>query len=276
MDNVRDYYDRLAPAEWERLVKDPYHELEFRATLACLEEHLPAEGVVLDAGGGPGRYALELCRRGYSVTLLDLAERCIELARANFSSEPTAVQARLRAAEIGDLRDLSRFADHSFDAALCLGGAFSHVPVGADQQRTLSELARVGKPGAPIVISVIGYYALLCTILTRFPEDLGRPEKQCLLHGDNVCTGGFPDAHFFRPEELRALAEAEGIQTIETRACEGLSSNLADATNALAQRNDGSWERWLSILDETGRDPSVVAVSEHFLYVGRVPFGSHA
>ncbi len=67
MDNVREYYDRLASAEWERLVKDAYHGLEFRATMACLHDHLPAEGTVLDAGGGPGRYAIELCHRGYTL-----------------------------------------------------------------------------------------------------------------------------------------------------------------------------------------------------------------
>jgi 2-polyprenyl-3-methyl-5-hydroxy-6-metoxy-1,4-benzoquinol methylase len=37
-----------------------------------LEKHLPKKGLILDAGGGPGRYTIELARSGYDVVLLDL------------------------------------------------------------------------------------------------------------------------------------------------------------------------------------------------------------
>ena len=77
MSNVREYYDRLAAREWERLVKDAYHSLEFRGTMAAMNDYLPEQGRILDTGGGPGRYAIELCRRGYKVVLLDLSENCI-------------------------------------------------------------------------------------------------------------------------------------------------------------------------------------------------------
>jgi len=36
---------------------------------------------LLDCGGGPGRYAVELARRGYRVTLFDLSEGNLALAR---------------------------------------------------------------------------------------------------------------------------------------------------------------------------------------------------
>ena len=69
---VRDYYTDCVRREWRRLVKDAYHGLEFQTTLHFLEEHLPRKGLVLDAGGGPGRYAIELARQGYEVVLLDI------------------------------------------------------------------------------------------------------------------------------------------------------------------------------------------------------------
>ena len=78
---VRDYYTESVRREWRRLVKDAYHGLEFRTTLHFLEEHLPPKGLVLDAGGGPGRYTIELARRGYEVVLLDMTPANLAFAR---------------------------------------------------------------------------------------------------------------------------------------------------------------------------------------------------
>ena len=50
-----------------RLIKDPYHQLELDTTLHFLKKHLPKKGLILDAGGGPGRYTIELAKQGYSL-----------------------------------------------------------------------------------------------------------------------------------------------------------------------------------------------------------------
>ena len=78
---VRDYYTECVRREWRRLVKDAYHGLEFQTTLHFLEEHLPPKGLVLDAGGGPGRYTIELARKGYEVVLLDMTPANLAFAR---------------------------------------------------------------------------------------------------------------------------------------------------------------------------------------------------
>jgi 2-polyprenyl-3-methyl-5-hydroxy-6-metoxy-1,4-benzoquinol methylase len=46
-----------------------------------LEKYLPRQGLVLDAGGGPGPYTIELAKRGYDVVLFDLSPKCLELAK---------------------------------------------------------------------------------------------------------------------------------------------------------------------------------------------------
>ena len=77
---VREYYTGQVRKEWRRLVRDAYHRLELDTTLHFLEKYLPKKGLILDAGGGPGRYTIELARRGYQVTLLDMTPANLEFA----------------------------------------------------------------------------------------------------------------------------------------------------------------------------------------------------
>jgi S-adenosylmethionine-dependent methyltransferase len=78
---VRDYYTTQVLKEWRRLVRDAYHRLEYETTLHFLEQYLPKTGRILDAGSGPGRYTLELARRGYTLSALDLTPANLAFAR---------------------------------------------------------------------------------------------------------------------------------------------------------------------------------------------------
>ena len=68
---IRDYYDSQCELEWKRLEN---HRTEFALTIRALDRYLPSPPArLLDCGGGPGRYAIELAKRGYKVTLFDLS-----------------------------------------------------------------------------------------------------------------------------------------------------------------------------------------------------------
>jgi 2-polyprenyl-3-methyl-5-hydroxy-6-metoxy-1,4-benzoquinol methylase len=79
LDEVQEFYDKNAQNEWDRLDR---HRSEFAVTLRALKDylpHLPAE--VLDVGGGPGRYSIAVAKLGHRVTLLDLSEGCLQIAK---------------------------------------------------------------------------------------------------------------------------------------------------------------------------------------------------
>jgi hypothetical protein len=65
-DQTQRYYRTRVDAEWERLFKDAFNRLEYAATGRCMDPYLPSSGLVLDAGGGPGRCSLALAHRGGS------------------------------------------------------------------------------------------------------------------------------------------------------------------------------------------------------------------
>ena len=122
---IQTFYTEHVRQEWRRLVKDAYHRLEYETTLHYLEQYLPEQGLVLDAGGGPGRYTLELARRGYDLVLLDFTPANLEFARRQIKR--AGLRRRVKEVVEGSITDLSRFAGGTFDAVLCSGGPLSHV-----------------------------------------------------------------------------------------------------------------------------------------------------
>lgn len=266
--SVRGYYSRTVKDEWARLHSDPYHRLEFDTTMESLRRHLPKDGLVLDAGGGPGRYTIELARAGYRVVLLDYTTANLRFAENQIRKE--GLEGRVEAVARGSIVDLSRFSDASFDAVLCLGGPLSHVVSKEDRARGISELVRVSKARSPIFVSVMSRLAMLATELKYFPDEVKLPIfKKIRDSGDYLGGRGFTATHFFLPEELRKeVEEAEDVEVLEMVGLEGIGSNHREEVNRLATDQRG-WHAWLETHYRTCAHPAVVGLSEHMLIVFR-------
>lgn len=269
---VKGWYAKTARDEWNRLDRDPYHQIEYLTTMYFLEKYLPDSGLILDAGGGPGRYTIELAKRGYDVVLLDITPELLEIAEEEIRR--SGVQERVKSVMEGSIVDLSAFADETFDTVLCLGGPLNHLLEEGERERACEELVRVTKKGSPLFISVINRLGLLRTLLIEFPDQI----QDCRHHwetGDYIPgvlprakVTGFTASHWFLPEELRELYERHGVETLDMAALEGLSSHHEKETNQLAE-NKEKWEKWIDILLKTCNHPSILGSSEHILLVGR-------
>jgi len=171
---------------------------------------------------------------------------------------------------------LSQFRDESFDAVLCFG-VLSHLIDKAEREEAASELVRVTKKKAPIFVSVINRYGVFRVILQRFQHELTDPAHEETfsegLHHAHYPhplepDGGFTDAYFFLPYEVKELFERKEVQTLEMATCEGLSSHLQEETNAV-YNDPAKWNRWLRIILQSCNDPCILGLGEHVLYVGR-------
>jgi ubiquinone/menaquinone biosynthesis C-methylase UbiE len=263
---VIEFYTQDIEHEWKRLSKDPYHKLEFDTTMHFLNKYLPKKGLILDAGGGPGRYTIALAQLGYEVVLFDLTPANLQFALKKIKR--AKVQDQVRALELGSLVDLSRFPDNSFDAVLCLGGPISHILKHQERVKAVSELVRVAKQNAPLFVSVIGRLATLISELTLFPHEISLPLFPRLRDsGDYDGMSGFTACHFFLPEDLEALFADQPIQKVHMVGLEGLSSNHRRELNKLA-RFPERWKIWLETHFLTCTHPAAVGMSAHILFVG--------
>lgn len=266
-EGVKDFYTEAVRKEWLRLAKSPYNQLEFDTTLYFLKKYLPKKGLILDAGGGPGRYTIELAKMGYKVVLLDYTPRLLEFAKRQIKK--AKVEDQVRQLIEGSISDLFMFENNQFDGVICLGGTLSHILDGTEREKSVAELVRVTKKGSPIFISVIGRLAILVNELINFPEEIVPLLERMRDKGEYLGGYGFAPCYFFTPEELKRLTEKQGMKTLEMVGLEGLASHHPRKFNRLARTNPKAYKIWLGTHDKTCTHPAVVAISEHFMVVSK-------
>lgn len=270
-------YGKNPSYEWDRLAKDAYHRLEFDTTMYFLKTYLPRKGLILDAGGGPGRYTIELAKGGYDVVLMDLTPENLELAKDKIKK--AGVEDRVKMIEEGSIVDLSRFKANSFDAVLCLGGPLSHVGTDSKRRRAVSELIRVAKPRAPIFLSVMGKFGVLQVLEEASMEEIALTKhyNRLIKKGDDYLWGsgsvgikgltGY--CHYFTLNELKGLFPKSKTAFVENVGLEGLSSPHEKEVNEMYVKHKKAWKNWIKTHYETCTEPSVVDTSAHMLVIYR-------
>ena len=252
--------------EWERLIQDPFHRLEFDTTLKFLKEYLPKKGIVLDAGGGPGRYTIELAQLGYEVVLLDLVSEFLEFAKKQIRK--AKVNKKVKEIVEGSIIDLSQFKDNSFEAVLCLGGPLSHVHPESARQKAISELVRVAKKSAPIFVSVMGRYGVLLATPGGWPQEVSykRHFENLVFNGEDYKWRGKGYCHYFTADELEKAFQKENVEILEKVGLEGLNVDV-EITNKFAEKYPSSWKNWLEIHGKICTEPFVVDASGHIMLI---------
>ncbi len=264
---IRRCYDQQPEAEWERLER---HRTEFAVTLRALEEHLPPPPAkVLDCGGGPGRYAIELARRGYEVTLFDLSAGCLQMAR----EKAAEVGVALAGYEQGTATDLARFPDETFDAVLLMGPLY-HLLEERDRRQALAEARRVLRSGGPLFAAFISRYAPIRYAAVHEPTwPLEQPERLEALLATGILpprgTGG-PEfvAYFAHPTEVVPLCRDEGFEIVTVLGVEGLVSMIEGPVNVLS---GDAWSVWVDLNYRVADDPTIHGCVEHLLVVAIKP-----
>lgn len=113
--DVARYFDELGRGEWDRLETSLIGRISFRIHRKFLLAQISPGMRVLDAGCGPGRFAIEMLRAGARVTLVDISTTQLDLARENISDAQLLDRVDgLHQLDVCDLSDL----EGRFDAVV--------------------------------------------------------------------------------------------------------------------------------------------------------------
>jgi len=267
-EQIRQRYAGKAIQEWERLCSTPIRRIEYMITSHFLNRYLPKSGLILDAGSGPGRYTIDLGRKGYRVVMFDLLHEMLQLGQQKVAENNMQEKVMLVEGNIVTLP----YQDNSFDAVICLGAPLSHITDSQARSRAVAEIARVVKHGGQVFLT--GLARLACYRGTvywlkqnpEFFEQIMTAEyRDCgIMDGSQVWYN-------FVTGELEGLAQGAGLQVIDRVGCEGLANHLPAENLEQIEADERYWPVWKEILLETCNEPSIIGISNHLLVVACKP-----
>jgi S-adenosylmethionine-dependent methyltransferase len=266
IDDVSDiaaYYNSDPGREHGRLEQ---HQLEYDLTWRYLDQYLPARGSILEIGAGTGRYTLELARRGYALTGVDMSSALIEDCRKRIAGEGLEKQVRL---VVADARDLGKVGGETFDVALLMGPLY-HLVVEADRKAAIKEVYDLLRKGGIIFSAFISRFGILGDLIKNDPALIeGQAEVRSVLEKgknlDDYPRGGFR-GYFAQISEIAPLHESLGFETLIVAGVEPAISADDESYNKL----EGTQRQlWLDLLYEISTEKSIFGASRHLLYIGR-------
>lgn len=242
------------------------HQLEYDLTWRYLNQYLPSQGAILEVGTATGRYTLELAKRGYMLTAVDLSSALIEQCRKNLVDEGLASRVQL---VVADARNLSEVTEKRFDAVLLMGPLY-HLVVEADRKLALKEAFDRLRAGGIIFSSFISRFGIMGDLIKNVPAWIEeQAEVRSLLERgkrpDDYPRGGFR-GYFAQASEIAPLHEAIGFETLTVAGVEPAISADDESYNKLQGKQR---QLWLDLLYEMSTEKSIIGASRHLLYIGK-------
>ena len=223
MDSVESYYDKKSET-YENIRQSLVFRVYDAITWKYLEPYVPTgvDSFVLDAGGGNGRWAIPMAKKGCRVVLVDISEGMLNFAKSNVAAEGLQDRIEIRK---GDVRKLD-YRDETFDLVFSDHTLFLFE----NKDELVSELVRVLKRNARIILSAQNR---LVQTLAHLPGD-PTPNPEILQKAYNVLQRQEHSMlsqeppikiHTITPDEFRSLLERNGLE-IERMVSKGVTMPL--------------------------------------------------
>jgi S-adenosylmethionine-dependent methyltransferase len=261
--DIAELYSSNPQDEHSRLER---HQLEHELTWRYLDQYLPTQGKILEVGAATGRYTVDLAKRGYTVTAVDLSAVMIEKCRQNLVSEGLEREVNL---VVADARNLRKVTEKQFDVVLLMGPIY-HLIVKEDRELALKEAFDRMRAGGILFSSFISRFGVLSDLIKNLPDWIeDQPKVRSLIakgkRPDGYPRGGFR-GYFAQASEIAPLHEALGFETLVIAGAEPVIAADDESYNKLQGKQR---QLWLDLLYELSVEKSIIGASRHLLYIGR-------
>ena len=251
----------MSDQEWSRLDRDYYGRLEFAIQDHYIQKFVKPGESVIDIGSGPGRYAIELLKRGNKVALADLADSFLKKAEEEIRR--LGLEGGLLAVKQQNALRLDAFGDAQFDHALLMGPLLN-MDTRDERRQALLEAARVVKGGGLIFLPMLSN--LRCAAEMFYVPNLnfrlvalGNYAKTI----DDILENGLN-----RAEAVRQLIADCGLEITATYGTDSAAGMAFDKIDEMAASEE-NWRKMLEVLIKMSADPSIAGLSSHTTYVLR-------
>ncbi|OGO30120.1 MAG: hypothetical protein A2Z29_07390 [Chloroflexi bacterium RBG_16_56_11] len=266
---TRTFYNAYGEFEWTRL-ESPYGRLQAIIHEDCIKRYIKPGDRVLDAGSGPGRFSITVVRLGANVTVLDISDGQLKLAKEKIAA--TGLIEKIDRFIEADICDLSAFPGGYFDMVICFGGALSYVC--EKRQKVAYELMRVTRPGGTILVSVMSRFGGILYLarqpgLAALEESRGSDQGSAVIWSalDTGDLPGFPSRrtntmHLFTAEELPTLFK--DCQTLEIAGSNVTIPEILPKVEVIAS-NPSAWSTLVELERRLNHDPGLVNSGSHII-----------
>lgn len=276
-ERVRQFYNEYGEKEWNRLDLSAYHRLVYHNHVKFMEPHIGPGKRVLDAGCGAGRFSIYIAQSGSKVTLLDISDGQLALARQKINE--MGLDGQVEGYINASVTNLDMIPDDYFDTVICYGAVLNYLF--SDAKGAVDELKRVTRNNGMLLLSVNNLYGVLrlCAVNEGMvPENFwGQPEYWKIYEiastGDIDHPGvNQPPRHFYTAAEIKKLLGDAGFVEIVLGASPSIMSGLRTQA-VLLEGNETAWKTILDMEDLTYCDEYLADAGEHLLAKGRVQKG---
>ena len=265
---LRDIFDELGDAEWNRLEKDPRSRVAFEIHRRFLRRHLKAGAEVLEIGAGAGRFTIELAEMACRVLVTDISP--VQLALNERYVSAAGVEAAVMERQLLDVLHLSRVPDETFDAVLAYGGPLSYAFDEAES--SLAHMLRILRPGGLVVASVMTSIGTLRFFIANYLTYANQARldvlERVMATGDNRLDEKAHPCRMFRWREIDDILRSIGGELIGASSSNFLSSGDQQVL-ALIEQDTSRWPRFLDWEEEFCAEPGALDSGTHMLFAVR-------
>lgn len=207
MEEVKSYYDERSKS-YHEVFDTLYFRVYDAITWKYLEPYVPTDSnaLVLDAGGGTGRWAIRMARKGCNVVLMDASEGMLKVADKKVKEEGFQHKITIKKGDITK----TDYADETFDMIFCEHALFLFK----EPDIVIKELKRILKKKASLIISAQNRYVQSLSSLSDKPsvDNIDKAFKVLVSEEhESMTKDGKVKIYAWTLEEFRTMLERNGL-----------------------------------------------------------------